>query len=324
MIRLATKIAALKQDFVICGDLPVDDRYTSAVFETDRDIARHGVTIIADEVALLEPRFQGADAYTNISPPEPKFVIEWMQRPLDGGGGAGLPFAVCVDSREAERLESLAEVGPPGVLAEADAAYLAKQQQANRVLFMSPWTRSIDGRFSGMPMWIGFHIAALLDDAGSVLDVSVFNVDRKSEMRVAIDGLDLRTASGALARHMTSMALFTLSLMGCKNVTRTDATASHGPPAKWIKQQRAPTVRYEVLRLGSMRDTLKGEGNIDANGPSKALHICRGHFAQYDATKPLFGKYAGKFWIPSHVRGSLEHGAVVKDYNVKPKGSNGP
>lgn len=51
----------------------------------------------------------------------------------------------------------------------------------------------------------------------------------------------------------------------------------------------------------------------------KALHICRGHFKHYgrDGKGLLFGKHKATVWIPMHVRGDIEEGAVVKDHSVK-------
>ena len=53
----------------------------------------------------------------------------------------------------------------------------------------------------------------------------------------------------------------------------------------------------------------------------KSLHICRGHFSHYanDGTSlGLFGRGTtyGTFWIPSHARGSLEHGRIVSTYKI--------
>jgi len=40
-------------------------------------------------------------------------------------------------------------------------------------------------------------------------------------------------------------------------------------------------------------------------------------YRRYGATWALlFGKYAGQFWIESHVRGREEAGVVVKEYDV--------
>jgi hypothetical protein len=49
-----------------------------------------------------------------------------------------------------------------------------------------------------------------------------------------------------------------------------------------------------------------------------AMHIVRGHFSTYDE-KPLFGKWRGTWFVPSHLRGSLERGLAGKDYRVLAK-----
>lgn len=54
-----------------------------------------------------------------------------------------------------------------------------------------------------------------------------------------------------------------------------------------------------------------------------ALSPVRGHFAHYGPTYGkglLFGKYAGKFYIPSHVRGEGE--SEPRDYVLKPAGAS--
>lgn len=49
------------------------------------------------------------------------------------------------------------------------------------------------------------------------------------------------------------------------------------------------------------------------------LSPVRGHWARYgvDGRGLLFGKYAGKFWIPAHVRGAEE--SPQRDYVLKPR-----
>src|SRR3990167_3444505 len=64
--------------------------------------------------------------------------------------------------------------------------------------------------------------------------------------------------------------------------------------------------------------------NIEVNGLKKALHIVRGHPVTYTKEKPLFGKYSGTFWKPAHARGSIEQGAVLKDYKVNAPQSKPP
>lgn len=113
----------------------------------------------------------------------------------------------------------------------------------------------------------------------------------------------------------------TLSLLHCKNVKREETTSSDGPSSKWLRRMKQPRLRYHVLEIEPMKQVLRTEGNVEENGLKKALHICRGHFATYTDEKPLFGRVTGTFWKPAHVRGSIEHGAVVKDYSIKAPGN---
>lgn len=132
-------------------------------------------------------------------------------------------------------------------------------------------------------------------------------------------GLYVSSWDGHEADETTSMpALMALSFMNCKNVSKTDATVTEGPPEKWLRRQKLPKLRYHVLDITPMKDVLHREGGIETNGIKKALHICRGHFATYTEDKPLFGNFVGTVWKPSHVRGDIKHGAVVKDYSVTP------
>lgn len=111
--------------------------------------------------------------------------------------------------------------------------------------------------------------------------------------------------------------LLTISFMNCRNVTRTE-TYPKRHDVREAKRRGVPLpTKYYTLQIEPMRNALSGEGGMKANGFKKALHICRGHFSHYSEDKPLFGKYSGQFWIPSHVRGSAESGKVVKDYSVK-------
>lgn len=111
---------------------------------------------------------------------------------------------------------------------------------------------------------------------------------------------------------------FALSLLHCKNV-RTREREDERIPSEKARDLRAgiPELKFKTLDIDPMRRVLATEGDVARNGIKKALHICRGHFSEYSEERPLFGKYAGRFWIPSHVRGTTESGQVVKDYRIK-------
>ncbi|MDP2720462.1 MAG: hypothetical protein Q8O75_00775 [bacterium] len=110
-----------------------------------------------------------------------------------------------------------------------------------------------------------------------------------------------------------------LSFMHCRNVRMRQEV----PPPKLSKshqkKQGRPLLRYHVLQIDHMKSVLEREGHASMEGLKKALHICRGHFATYGSGGKglLFGKLSGRYWIPMHVRGTLEEGVVVKGYEVK-------
>ena len=49
-------------------------------------------------------------------------------------------------------------------------------------------------------------------------------------------------------------------------------------------------------------------------------HVCRGHFAEYGpqfGKGLLFGKHAGRFFVPPHLKGKKEYGVVEKDDSLR-------
>lgn len=108
-----------------------------------------------------------------------------------------------------------------------------------------------------------------------------------------------------------------VSFMHCKNVARIVQTPPVRAATRHARKYGRPLTKYYTLEIQPMKAILEREGKASEVGLKRALHICRGHFAVYSSDKPLFGKYAGTFWKPQHVRGSKEQGEVVKDYSVK-------
>jgi hypothetical protein len=137
-----------------------------------------------------------------------------------------------------------------------------------------------------------------VDDSGDLNQVRCWNEDLFASTRYLIP------------------FLLSMSLMNCKNTT----VEPHEPDRKLNRERTRhslkPFLRYHTINIEPMRKVLKTEGDIEANGLKKALHICRGHFRRYTDEKPLFGHTAGLVWTPSHVRGSAKAGVVVSDYKV--------
>jgi hypothetical protein len=111
----------------------------------------------------------------------------------------------------------------------------------------------------------------------------------------------------------------TLQMLGCKNIhmiakpmdeklSRVASKRHGGNPGSY---------RYHVLVVrpaGARSDSPAQEIG------TMPRHVCRGHFAEYgpEFNKGLlFGRYAGRFFIPPHLKGDKKNGVVEKDYEVR-------
>lgn len=114
-----------------------------------------------------------------------------------------------------------------------------------------------------------------------------------------------------------------LSFLHCKNVV----VEKSAPTPLKLQRARArsgkpPISRYHTLRIGGFKERREGATPVAGEYSGKSLHICRGHFNRYGpefGKGLLFGKHSGRFWIPSHTKGSDEIGTVEKDYLMEPK-----
>lgn len=122
---------------------------------------------------------------------------------------------------------------------------------------------------------------------------------------------------GKAELDLLRVSLFALSLLHCKNVARVEHAPDAALQRARQRRNKPPLTKFYTLEIEPMKQVLKKEGGIESNGLKKALHICRGHFATYSPDRPLFGRVAGKFWIPAHARGSKSAGEAVKDYAIK-------
>jgi hypothetical protein len=108
----------------------------------------------------------------------------------------------------------------------------------------------------------------------------------------------------------------TISFLHCKNVKLIPDSPEPKLAKAYQKRHGRPLVRFHTLEIEPMKQTLRREGRSAQTGLRRALHICRGHFADYTEGRGLFGKHHGTYWIDSHVRGRVTEGVVVKDYSV--------
>lgn len=135
------------------------------------------------------------------------------------------------------------------------------------------------------------------------------------------DNINFDTTAAATAYLVAD----TLVMLGCGNiglsprdsdpkVVRT-ATKRHGPSAHGYRYH-VLTVRPPGAKAGDKRE-------VEISGQTP-LHLCRGHFSEYGPEYGkglLFGKYAGRFYIPPHIKGDPKNGIVDKDYRIPPNNS---
>lgn len=128
-------------------------------------------------------------------------------------------------------------------------------------------------------------------------------------------------SEGQKSLHMVNFILeplMAISFMHCKNVQLIE----NKPPEKLqkarIRRKKIPLVTHYTLEISPVKKILSEEGHIEKTGIKQALHICRGHFKDYQDGRGLFGKYKGLYWWESQVRGSKDEGMIIKDYKVNP------
>jgi hypothetical protein len=156
-------------------------------------------------------------------------------------------------------------------------------------------------------------------------DGSFMDFDPDSKGRIFMDIFD-DTVTDDGATHISKITIYpgllALSFLHCKNVTVITGEPSRAFRRRAERENR-PLVAFKTLDILPMRTILSKEGHSETEGLRHALHICRGHFADYTNGNGLFGKYHGKFWIQDHVRGAKVEGIVSKDYKVNPPVTKG-
>lgn len=192
-------------------------------------------------------------------------------------------------------------VGGPGVMDEATKKKLITAIEPSRwVLFCSTWLTASCQPICGHPMWPGNYYFLFVKPDGSLFD------------KFGVSFTPNYAENQAAFWTPINILGLGLSFCHCKNVAITEQ-ADRRPP-KWHARTGVPILKFRTLNINPMREVLRREGRSEEVGLQRALHICRGHFATYTEEHPLFGKYVGTFFRPSHVRGASEAGVIVKDY----------
>jgi hypothetical protein len=112
-----------------------------------------------------------------------------------------------------------------------------------------------------------------------------------------------------------TVVLESLNFMACRNVVI-------------VEPQRPRAERRRLARTGvgvhTINVVLVGRSyrsSREGSGLGAPLTSVRGHFSTYGPEYGkglLFGRLAGRFWIPQHARGSRDHGETEAQYRLVP------
>lgn len=131
---------------------------------------------------------------------------------------------------------------------------------------------------------------------------------------------DERADQENIDRCILGFVNISMMLLCCKNISTEIVLPDEKLNKSRKRKKKLPMMEYKVLNV-----SLPGGGNRtdrEANDPidHNRVHLCRGHFKEYNDEKPLFGKIIGRFWWQPHARGRGD-GVVLKDYNCKINGA---
>jgi hypothetical protein len=110
--------------------------------------------------------------------------------------------------------------------------------------------------------------------------------------------------------------LGTLNFLNCRNVQLVEPSR----PRAVARRVARTGVRVHELTVTPLGRSTRREDGREPVPTAMPLHSVRGHFANYgvDGRGLLFGKLAGRYWIPQHARGRAEHGVVDQRFTVQP------
>lgn len=109
-----------------------------------------------------------------------------------------------------------------------------------------------------------------------------------------------------------------LNFMACVNVQVVEP-ARDRPTRRRLARTGVTVHELTIVPISKSRRA----GQAAVSGAGVPLTDVRGHFASYGPEHGrglLFGKYAGRFWIPAHARGSKDVGEADSSYRLDPAG----
>lgn len=201
--------------------------------------------------------------------------------------------------------------GIPQKMDQSGLKRLSETIAGSRFLTVSQPFFAVGGALGGIPYWYGFWIVLAIAEDGKLMRHTYIGpyVER------VFESMGMKETQSVMHTLLGIYGL-AISFTHCKNVEMRETEESNG--RQFHKRSGVPVFKYKTLHIEPMKKTLRTDGGLADSGLSKALHICRGHFATYTEERPLFGHFVGTVWKPQHVRGNAKCGIIDKDYTSNP------
>lgn len=237
----------------------------------------------ASQAFEVIPRGSKMGDYGPVTPPYESMWLEGVDVSEDG---VLFPVAVHVESNA----PSVALEGRRALVGHRVTSYAIVRGTARRAPVMATFTVDADG---------GFH--------------EVFSALRAEDLPWADNASESRLdACVEGASRAAGLAIFSISLMHCRNIRQEQISFRPTPRRKTSRQR--PSIEYHKIHLPAPGTSASGSTG-QLTGTQK-LHTARGHFKTYTAEAPLMGRHVGTYYWGWQVRGNRKNGEVISSYEV--------
>lgn len=120
--------------------------------------------------------------------------------------------------------------------------------------------------------------------------------------------------------NMLICLLKTYDFLACSNVEVAEPHRKRATHRRIQREIGETKVTEIVVRPMSRYTKSGGDEGLGMRVGSVPLHTVRGHFVRYGpeyGRQLLFGKYAGRFWVPGHARGNDTAGIREHNYTLE-------
>jgi hypothetical protein len=214
--------------------------------------------------------------------------------PTDAGLDFSAAFRRCIPPFETQFVERASHGGRLGHMVSRDGA----PGDLMRISVDNGWGLRPDGVLLRSPYW--FEV--LLASDGTVQTATV-------DPKVAAMG----ATEFAVMMFRFCAPLFAFRTMHAKGVRLVERNAPRHECQRAVKSGRPALLRYHVIQIDK---TARGSATHGRTEIERALHIVRGHFADYTNGPGLFGKHKVEVFVPEHIRGDPRRGVVLADYRL--------